>query len=126
MSITQWACKIMENTVKKGFHEEVTNSLKYLLADVKLGQPILPTSADFEELVRECTFFGGIQLNAEDETKAYHEPGNYHLTDSFELQKYILEQINLSTFYRELFKISKNRTEVMTLFGSHLKATCPG
>jgi hypothetical protein len=100
MSIGEWICKVMESTVSQGFYEEAINSLKYLLGDGKLGQPVMPSPEDFEEMAKECAFLSGIQLNAEDEAKAYQEPSDYHLTDSFSLRQYILSQIKLHSFYR--------------------------
>jgi hypothetical protein len=48
MSIAEWSCMVMQNTVKKGFYDEAINSLKFLLGENKLGQVVLPTAADFE------------------------------------------------------------------------------
>ena len=48
MSIAEWSCKVMENTVKKDFYDEAINSLKYLLEESRFGQVVLPTAADFE------------------------------------------------------------------------------
>ena len=44
MSIAEWSCRMMENTVKKGFYDDAINSMTFLLNDSKLGYVVLPSA----------------------------------------------------------------------------------
>jgi hypothetical protein len=76
-------------------------------------------------MVRECSYLSTIELNSEDEKKAYQEPINYNITSAFSLNEFILDNIHLNSFYRKLFKGTDKRQEVISMFGSHIKIAPP-
>lgn len=120
MSIARWACQLLLKTLQAGFHELVLDFLRYLIKK-ELGQTVLPSPSEFEELVKECAFFTTFELCAEDERKAFLDPLPCSITSPFSLLNFILEQIDLKTFYQQLFKAGKQGKEVIELFSQHLK-----
>lgn len=64
----------MQSSVTYGYYDLTINTLKFLLNNGKNVTPVVPSEIDFEEMLKECTALSKIQLSAEDERKAFHEP----------------------------------------------------